>query len=57
VVTLTPGRFTPREIVPRTHTIWSWIGPTNDLEILDKTEISFTYRESKKISAVVQPVA
>jgi hypothetical protein len=35
--TASPGRFTPGEIAPGTHSVWGWAGPVAGLDARYKT--------------------
>jgi hypothetical protein len=52
-----PGRFTPRERVPSTYWIGTWVGPRAVLDVMVKRKIPSPLRESKPRTPIVQPVA
>jgi hypothetical protein len=44
------GRFTSGETSRSTQYIGGWVGPTADLDAVEKKEISYPYRESSRDS-------
>jgi hypothetical protein len=52
-----PCCFTPGKTAPGTHCIGGWVGPKAGLDVMEKSKISCTYRESNADSSVVQTVA
>jgi hypothetical protein len=50
------SRFTPRERTPSTHLIGGWVGPTTNLDNLEKRKF-LTLPNSKPKPFVVQPIA
>jgi hypothetical protein len=52
-----PGHFNPEEVVPDTHWIGGWVGPTAFLDAEVKRKISNPHRESNPRTPIVQPVA
>jgi hypothetical protein len=51
-----PGRFTPRERAPGTHSIGGWVGPRAGLGNVEKRKF-LTLPGLELDSSVVQPVA
>jgi hypothetical protein len=52
-----PGRFTPRERAPGTHSIGGWMGPRAVLDTVMKRKIPSPRREPNTRTPIVQPVA
>jgi hypothetical protein len=52
-----PGRFTPRERAPGTHSIGGWVGPRAVLNAMVKREIPSPCRKSNPRTPIVQPIA
>jgi hypothetical protein len=57
VVSLRPGRFTPRERAPVTHWIGGWVGSRAVLNAVVRRKIPSPRRESNPRIPIVQPVA
>jgi hypothetical protein len=49
-----PYRFTSEETAPGTHCIGGWVGPSADLDVMEKKKISWPYREWNTDSSVVR---
>jgi hypothetical protein len=52
-----PGRFTPRERPPGSHSIGGWVGSWAGLDTVVKRKIPSPHRESNPRIPIVQPVA
>jgi hypothetical protein len=52
-----PGRFIPRERLPGTHWIGSWVGSRAGLDPVVKRKIPSPLRELNPRTPIVQPVA
>jgi hypothetical protein len=50
-----PRRFTPEETALGTHCLGDWVGPTADMDVMERRKISFPYQESNPDSSAVQP--
>jgi hypothetical protein len=54
---LRPGRFTPRERAPGTHSTGGWVGPRAVLDAVVRRKIPSPRWESNPRTPIVQPLA
>jgi hypothetical protein len=53
----TPAALPPKETAISTHYIDGWVGPKDGLDIMEKRKISWTYKELKPDTWVIQLIA